>query len=110
MQPPPRRRPIRIEIFDRRPKQSKKWNAPLTEELFLPFIQQGNNEVKEVFGDGSFFSPLLFGKFFDPADAFPLWDFESHTLLPVGGKVDWDETDQFYSLKSELPSKQLTIH
>ena len=69
-----------------------------------------NPTIQKVFGGASFFSPLLFGKFFDPSDAFPLWEFESDILLSglrSAGQntIDWFQTDQDYVLKVELPGK-----
>lgn len=94
---------VRIEDHN-----SQKWQVPLTEEAFEKFISQGGDNVKKVFGEGSLFSPLLFGKFFDPGDAFPLWEFESEALLSKlrsasKSSVDWMETDVEYILKAELP-------
>ncbi|XP_031270348.1 21.7 kDa class VI heat shock protein [Pistacia vera] len=85
-----------------------KWCVALREGVFNNFLSQGNPTVHKVFGDGSLFSPLLFGKFFDPSDAFPLWEFESDILLAhlrsTGQTtVDWFQTDQAYVLKAELP-------
>lgn len=85
-----------------------KWCVALGEDVFKRFLSQGNPAVHKVFGDGSLFSPLLFGKFFDPSDAFPLWEFESDVLLShlrsTGqSSVDWLQTDQAYVLKAELP-------
>lgn len=82
----------------------------MTEEAFEAFISQGNQTAVKVFGDGSLFGPLLFGRFFDPSDAFPLWDFESEILLSnlrsSGQKtVDWFHTESDYVLKAELPGK-----
>lgn len=78
--------------------------------MLAGFISQGGTTVHGVFGDGTLFSPLLFGKFFDPSDAFPLWDFESEILLSglrSSGRcnVDWFATDKEYVLKAELPGK-----
>ncbi|KAI9186016.1 hypothetical protein LWI28_013030 [Acer negundo] len=89
-------------------KNPEKWCVLLGEDVFKKFICQGNPTVHKVFGDGSLFSPLLFGKFFDPSDAFPLWEFESDILLShlrsTGQTtVDWLQTDQAYVLKAELP-------
>ncbi|XP_022154944.1 21.7 kDa class VI heat shock protein [Momordica charantia] len=85
-----------------------KWSVSLGEEAFRRFLGQANPVVQKVFGDGSLFSPLLFGKFFDPADAFPLWEFESDLLLSNlrnSGKstIDWFQIDQEYVLQAELP-------
>ena len=100
---------IKIEVHtdDRTPH---KWIVALGEDVFKRFLSQGNPAVHKVFGDGSLFSPLLFGKFFDPSDAFPLWEFESDVLLShlqsTGqSSVDWLQTDQAYVLKAELPGK-----
>ncbi|KAL5736087.1 hypothetical protein ACOSQ2_030875 [Xanthoceras sorbifolium] len=92
-------------------KNPEKWCVLLGEDVFKKFLCQGNQTVHKVFGDGSLFSPLLFGKFFDPSDAFPLWEFESDILLShlrITGTsqtttVDWLQTDQAYVLKAELP-------
>ncbi|GAV90931.1 HSP20 domain-containing protein [Cephalotus follicularis] len=86
----------------------QKWCVSLAEEVFNRFLSQGNHTMHKVFGDGSLFSPMLFGKFFDPSDAFPLWEFESDVLLAnlrSLGKttVDWFQTDQDYVLRAELP-------
>ncbi|KAF8410939.1 hypothetical protein HHK36_003476 [Tetracentron sinense] len=97
----------KLEVIseDRTPQ---KWCVSLREDVFDSFISQGSPIVQKVFSDGSLFSPLLFGKFFDPSDAFPLWEFESDNLLSglrSSGKstVDWFETDTDYVLTSELP-------
>jgi hypothetical protein len=86
----------------------KKWHVSLTEDAFISFVSQGGDAAKAVFGEGSLFSPFLFGKFFDPADAFPLWDFDPDALLAGlrGAKkttVDWVETDLEYVLRAEMP-------
>lgn len=91
-------------------QSTKKWFISLRDDVFKQFLSQGNTTVNKVFGDGSLFSPLLFGKFFDPSDAFPLWEFESDILLcnlRSSGQctVDWFKTDQDYVLKAELPGK-----
>lgn len=85
-----------------------KWSVSLSEETFRGFFANGSPTVHKIFGDGSLFSPLLFGKFFDPSDAFPLWDFESDVLLSnlrSSGKtsIDWLQTDDAYVLKADLP-------
>ncbi|KAJ4816330.1 18.3 kDa class I heat shock protein [Rhynchospora pubera] len=87
---------------------TRKWHVALTEGAFLSFLTHGGDAAKAVFGEGSLFSPFLFGKFFDPADAFPLWDFDSDALLSGLWKakktsVDWAETDSEYVLRAELP-------
>ncbi|CAL0322951.1 unnamed protein product [Lupinus luteus] len=85
-----------------------KWCVSLGEEVFKRFFSQVNPTVHKVFGDGSLFSPMLFGKFFDPSDAFPLWEFESDILLSHlrstnQSTVDWCQTDEGYILKAEIP-------
>ncbi|OIW08298.1 hypothetical protein TanjilG_02974 [Lupinus angustifolius] len=85
-----------------------KWCTSLGEEVFKRFFSQANTTVHKVFGDGSFFSPMLFGKFFDPSDAFPLWEFESDILLShlrssTQNTVSWYQTDKGYIVKAELP-------
>ncbi|XP_015898099.3 21.7 kDa class VI heat shock protein isoform X1 [Ziziphus jujuba] len=87
---------------------SNRWCVSLRDDVFKNFMSQGNPTVQKVFGDGSLFSPFLFGKFFDPSDAFPLWEFESEVLLSnlrSSGQttVDWFQTEQDYVLKAELP-------
>ncbi|XP_074319455.1 21.7 kDa class VI heat shock protein isoform X2 [Silene latifolia] len=98
-------RRIEVLLEDRTPH---KWIVPLTEDCFNGFVTKGNNVISKVFGEGSLFSPMLFGKFFDPSDAFPLWDFEADVLLSnlrVHGfnQVDWVQNDRDFVLKSELP-------
>ncbi|KAB2605861.1 21.7 kDa class VI heat shock protein-like [Pyrus ussuriensis x Pyrus communis] len=90
----------------------QKWCVLLREDVFRRFMAQGstNPTVQKVFGGASFFCPLLFGKFFDPSDAFPLWEFESDILLSglrSSGQtcIDWFQTDQDYVLKLELPGE-----
>lgn len=102
-----RRRSLEVQFEDRTPR---KWCVSLREDVLAGFISQGGTTVHSVFGDGTLFSPLLFGKFFDPSDAFPLWDFESEILLSglrSSGRcsVDWFATDKEYVLKAELPGK-----
>ncbi|GMH14407.1 hypothetical protein Nepgr_016248 [Nepenthes gracilis] len=99
-------RPIDVVPDDRTPH---KWIIPLTEDAFRAFMSTGNPAVCKVFGEGSLFSPMLFGKFFDPSDAFPLWEFEADILLAnlrSSGHttVDWFQTDQECCvLKAEVP-------
>ncbi|KAK3138359.1 hypothetical protein QOZ80_5AG0367770 [Eleusine coracana subsp. coracana] len=90
-----------------------KWRMSLLENTFTAFLQQaaGADAVAKasVFAEGSLFSPFLFGKFFDPADAFPLWDFEPEVLLAslrraaARTTVDWAETDSEYYLRTDIP-------
>ncbi|XP_050219250.1 21.7 kDa class VI heat shock protein [Mercurialis annua] len=98
-------RQLEVHTEDQTPQ---KWSVSLKEEVFKRFLAQPNSIVHKIFGDGSLFSPLLFGKYFDPSDAFPLWEFESDVFLcnlKSSGKtsVDWFQTDDFYVLKAELP-------
>lgn len=95
---------LEVELED---PNTQKWCVPLKEDAFVTFMEKGNATVHKIFGEGSLFSPFLFGKFFDPSDAFPLWEFESSALLPNLGSskqssVDWSETDAGYVLKAEL--------
>jgi len=101
----PPRRALEVRSDDHNPQ---KWRVSLTEEAFNKFITHGDDTVRKVFGEGSLFSPLLFGKFFDPADAFPLWEFESEALLSglrsaSKTSVDWGDADGGYVLRAELP-------
>nr|DAD23217.1 TPA_asm: hypothetical protein HUJ06_024680 [Nelumbo nucifera] len=87
---------------------TQKWRVSLREDVFHSFISKDNPTVLKVFGDGSFFSPLLFGKFFDPSDAFPLWEFDAEVLLSClrssgQSNVNWFETSMEYVLQAELP-------
>ncbi|KAI4322834.1 hypothetical protein L6164_022490 [Bauhinia variegata] len=92
---------LEIKTDDQTPH---KWCTSLGEEVFKRFFSQANPTVHKVFGEGSLFSPMLFGKFFDPSDAFPLWEFESDILLShLRSSVDWSQTDQAYIVKAELP-------
>lgn len=90
-------------------QSTHKWCVPLKEDVFGAFIAKGGPIVHKVFGDKSLFGPLLFKKFFDPSDAFPLWEFEPGVLLSdlQNPCVDWFQTEACYVLKSELPSKSL---
>nr|GMC72487.1 21.7 kDa class VI heat shock protein [Ipomoea batatas] len=88
----------------------RKWCVPLKEDAFASLMEKGNNATapQKVFSQGSLFSPFLFGKFFDPSDAFPLWEFESDVLLANlrcsnHCTVDWLQTETDYILKAELP-------
>ncbi|XP_015081004.1 21.7 kDa class VI heat shock protein [Solanum pennellii] len=88
----------------------KKWCVPLKEDVFVKFMNKGNFITHKALCEGSFFSPLLFGKFFDPSDAFPLWEFDSDVLLSNAKssnnnhyKVDWIQTETDYVLKTEIP-------
>ncbi|KAL0916905.1 hypothetical protein M5K25_014458 [Dendrobium thyrsiflorum] len=97
-----------LEIRTDDDDHSQKWLLPLNEDVFSSHLSQAGEIAQKVFGEGSLFSPLLFGKFFDPADAFPLWDFDSELLLSrlhSSSKisVDWSETDDKYILRAELP-------
>lgn len=88
-------------------KTPGKWSVPLSEEVFWRLLSCGGGSEKAVFSEGSIFSPFLFGKYFDPSDAFPLWEFEADVLLAslrsIGQcRVDWLQTDQAYVLKSDL--------
>uniref|UniRef100_A0A2N9J1Y0 SHSP domain-containing protein n=1 Tax=Fagus sylvatica TaxID=28930 RepID=A0A2N9J1Y0_FAGSY len=98
------RKQLEVHSGDQTPQ---KWCISLGEEVFKRFIFQGSPTVHKVFNEGSLFSPLLFGKFFDPSDAFPLWDLSDSFLanLQSSGQttVDWSQTDQDYVLKAELP-------
>lgn len=107
----PARRVIEIGPAD---QNSHKWRVPFTEDAFHSFIVHGGVAARNVFGEGSLFSPLLFGKFFDPADAFPLWEFESDALLSglrhaSKSTVDWSATNADYLLKAELPGILLSL-
>ncbi|RRT53919.1 hypothetical protein B296_00040279, partial [Ensete ventricosum] len=109
--PMPPRRAIDVRYGDPNPH---KWRVSLTEDAFDSFIAHGGEAARKVFGEGSLFSPLLFGKFFDPGDAFPLWEFESEPLLSglrstSKTSVDWFETDSEYVLKAELPGTSSSI-
>ncbi|KAG7537938.1 Alpha crystallin/Hsp20 domain [Arabidopsis suecica] len=90
-------------------KTPGKWSVPLSDDVFQRFLSCGGGSEKAVFGERSLFSPFLFGKYFDPSDAFPLWEFEAEVLLAslrsLGGqcKVDWSQTDLAYVLKSDIP-------
>lgn len=109
--PMPPRRAIDVRSGDPNPH---KWRVPLTEDAFDSFVAQGGDAARKVFGEGSLFSPLLFGKFFDPGDAFPLWELESEPLLSglrstSKTSVDWFETDSEYVLKAELPGTSSSL-
>lgn len=95
---------LEIRFEDPNPR---KWCHPLKEDGFAALMNQENSTVHKIFGEKSFFSPLLFGKFFDPSDAFPLWEFEAGVLLsnPHSSNthnVDWFQTDSDYVLIAQL--------
>jgi len=99
---------VEVILDDQTPN---KWRVSLGDETFKRFFSMTNPTVHKVFGDGSLFSPMLFGKFFDPSDAFPLWEFESDVLLSHlrssnQTTVDWHHTDEGYMLKAEIPGKK----
>ncbi|CAA0808658.1 Kinesin-5 [Striga hermonthica] len=100
---------LEIQFEDHRQNQNK-WLCPLREDVFAAFISKANSTVHDIFGAASsFFSPFLFGKFFDPSDAFPLWEFDPQALLPNTPNssghetVDWFRTDNGYVLRAQLP-------
>ncbi|KAF2575451.1 hypothetical protein F2Q70_00004976 [Brassica cretica] len=98
---------LKLEIYTE-DKTPGKWSVPLSEEVFRRFLSGAGGSEKAVFSEGSIFSPFLFGKYFDPSDAFPLWEFEADVLLAnlrsVGQcRVDWSQIDQTYVLISDLP-------
>ncbi|KAL5202305.1 hypothetical protein ABZP36_013257 [Zizania latifolia] len=90
-----------------------RWRMSLLENTFNSFLQSSSGgadaaAARAVFAEGSLFSPFLFGKFFDPADAFPLWEFDPEVLLAAlrrGARtaVDWAETDSEYYLRADIP-------
>ncbi|KAK4387001.1 class VI heat shock protein [Sesamum angolense] len=95
---------LEIQFEDPNPQ---KWSHPLKEDVFANFVSK-ENSAAVYYKTGSFFSPLLFGKFFDPSDAFPLWEFESDALLPNSygsghRSVDWYQTETDYVLLAEVP-------
>ncbi|WVZ02659.1 hypothetical protein V8G54_023465 [Vigna mungo] len=88
-----------------------KWCVPLGEDVFRRLLSQANPAQLKIFCDGSLFSPMLFGKFFDPSDAFPLWEFESDILLSHlsnHNTVDWYQTDESYILTAEIPGTEIS--
>ncbi|GJM88985.1 hypothetical protein PR202_ga05575 [Eleusine coracana subsp. coracana] len=99
---PPRRPPLHHE-------KSPIGNEDVQTEIGLGRPPARTLAKASVFAEGSLFSPFLFGKFFDPADAFPLWDFEPEVLLAslrraaARTTVDWAETDSEYYLRTDIP-------
>ncbi|CAH9119841.1 unnamed protein product [Cuscuta epithymum] len=99
---------VEISFEDSNPQ---KWRLPLKEDSFRSFMEKEKNNAtaQKVFSRGSLFSPFLFGKFFDPSDAFPLWEFEADVLLATlrssnhHCNVDWLQSDADFTLKAELP-------
>lgn len=85
----------------------RKWSVSLREDVFAAFLagDDGGAAARRVFAEGSLFSPLLFGSFFDPADAFPLWDFDPDAILAGGRRVGWSETAAEYVLTAALPGE-----
>nr|XP_009803705.1 PREDICTED: 21.7 kDa class VI heat shock protein isoform X1 [Nicotiana sylvestris] len=85
----------------------QKWCVPLKEDVFVTFMNSTTHKA-DFLCEGSLFSPLLFGKFFDPSDAFPLWEFDSDVLLSNARSsnqctVDWSQTETDYLLRAEIP-------
>ncbi|KAL4201501.1 hypothetical protein AMTRI_Chr02g258960 [Amborella trichopoda] len=74
----------------------KRWGIPLKEDVSL------EDDFPPLL-----FSSMLFEKFFDPSDAFPLWEFEPDNLLigDTRAAIDWFHTNTEYVLSSELPGK-----
>ncbi|ERM99870.1 hypothetical protein AMTR_s00098p00167990 [Amborella trichopoda] len=72
----------------------KRWGIPLKEDVSL------EDDFPPLL-----FSSMLFEKFFDPSDAFPLWEFEPDNLLigDTRAAIDWFHTNTEYVLSSELP-------
>ncbi|KAI3753863.1 hypothetical protein L2E82_25927 [Cichorium intybus] len=95
---------IKLEVVSE-DQSLRKWCVPLREDVFATFMSKGGSIVHKVFGDKSLFGPLLFTKFFDPSDAFPLWEFEPGVVLSnlQNPCLDWLQTNSCYILKSELP-------
>ncbi|KAJ8478508.1 hypothetical protein OPV22_022235 [Ensete ventricosum] len=92
--PPPR--VIEVRSGDQS-SHSQKWRVASRKTCLIASL------LAAGFGEGPLFSPRLFGKFFDPADAFPLLEFEAETLLSGPGNtsetaVDQSETDSEYVL------------
>ncbi|CAA6668759.1 unnamed protein product [Spirodela intermedia] len=83
----------------------RKWSMSLKEDVFAAFLagDDGGAAARRVFAEASLFSPLLFGSFFDPADAFPLWDFDPDAILAARRGVGWSETAAEYVLTAALP-------
>ncbi|KAI3768919.1 hypothetical protein L6452_00015 [Arctium lappa] len=105
---------IQVEVASE-DQSPNKWRVPLKEDVFATFMAKGGPIVHKVFGDKSLFGPLLFKKFFDPSDAFPLWEFEQGVLLShlQNPCVHWFQTDACCILNSELPKiekSSLVIH
>ncbi|KAM1175883.1 hypothetical protein ACFX15_027712 [Malus domestica] len=82
------------------------------ERICVQKIQGSTNPtMQKVFGGASFFSPLLFGNFFN---AFPLWEFESDILLSglrSSGQncIDWFQIDQDYVGPNSKASSRLWV-
>ncbi|XP_062181693.1 22.3 kDa class VI heat shock protein-like [Phragmites australis] len=105
-----KRRAIEVRLQPGGDGAAPKWRMSLLENTFSAFLQSADGAgARAVFGEGSLFSPFLFGKFFDPADAFPLWEFEPDVLLAAlrrgaaKSTVDWAETDSEYYLRAGIP-------
>ncbi|KAL8033637.1 hypothetical protein ABFX02_13G172500 [Erythranthe guttata] len=111
---------VEIQIEDQTTPHNK-WCHPLKEDGFANFITSklldNPTVVHKIFGAGSFFSPLLFGKFFDPSDAFPLWEFESDSLIMPPNlhnssshrNIDWSQTDNDFVLRAEIPGNTVEV-
>ncbi|KAF6163004.1 hypothetical protein GIB67_021153 [Kingdonia uniflora] len=85
----------------------QKWNMSLRKDVFDSFISRSEPILHKIFTGGSLFSPLLFGKFFDPSDAFSLWVLESEVQLSRlcnsgQSTSDWFETEVDYNIVALL--------
>ncbi|XP_020096334.1 22.3 kDa class VI heat shock protein-like [Ananas comosus] len=104
----PRRTAIDVRQPSDQTSNRQKWRVSLTEDAFESFMARCGDAGREVFGEGSLFSPMLFGKFFDPSDAFPLWEFDSDDLLSAlrcssKTSVDWAESSSEFILRAHVP-------
>ena len=113
----PGRQAIEVRLQPGDAAAAPRWRMSLLENTFAGFLQGAGADAaaRAVFAEGSLFSPFLFGKFFDPADAFPLWDFEPEVLLAALRRsaartaVDWAETDAEYYLRADIPGTRSSI-
>jgi hypothetical protein len=113
----PGRRAIEVRLQPGDASAPPKWRMSLLENTFAGFLQGADADAaaRAVFAEGSLFSPYLLGNFFDPADAFPLWEFEPEVLLAALRRgaarttVDWGETDTEYYLRADIPGTRSSI-
>eukprot|EP00253_Pinus_taeda_P005689 PITA_05689 len=82
---------------------------PLTEASFNSFFSLRRDVLDTYFRSGYLFNPFVFGRFTDPSDPFPLWNYTPYTIWPRDtaslskSRVDWSQTDDRIFMRADLP-------